>query len=322
MSTIHYNYQHKDQNTFGNPTQIHTTTLPPSDHVGHGDHWAIVSQDTNEIAQYLRQSLENATVPTGLGSAKTCDEFLLIANNSPAHIQQIFRLNDNKPVALINAYPAINSPYGLDCTISEIIKDDDSQDAILRLTSTDGTQIYAFDKLFALNQCHYKKGQTYYANFSALSYAIQKSDESQTIKVNDPDAIRYHRAFNDIVAKHDGQVPSDIEAQIANWQNDEPLEPVEINFGHSCIYLYGETLGQQDEAWCQGQVLGKSQTEFFGKSMTLFDVVILREPNAKPFVVRIATPTNPSTETIDIHDYVTANIWLQVAIYGANNTEK
>lgn len=321
MSTVRYQYQHHDQNTFGDPTQIRTTPL--TQNAGHSDHWAIVSDNPEELTAYFRQSLETATVPAGLSSAKTCDECLLVADNTHTHIQQIFRLDDGKPVALINAYPAVNSPYGLDCTISEIIKDDNNQDAILRLVSTDGTQIYAFDKLYAINQCHYQKNQTYYVNFSAWGYNLQKSDEHEIIKVEDPDAIRYHRAFNDIVSKNGGQVPADLDAQIANWQApSETLEPVEINLGHSCIYLYGETAGQQDEAWCQGQVLGKSETHFFDKAMTLFDVVILREPNAKPFVVRIATPTTPATQAIAVQDYIKSNIWLQAAIYGANNVGK
>lgn len=319
MSTIHYQYQHTAQNTFGDSTKIPTTKLPASDNVGHSDHWAIVSNNTDELTAYFRQSLETATVPTGLSSAKTCDEFLLIADNAHTHIQQIFGLENGKPVALINAYPAVNSPYGLDCTISEIIVMD-NQDAILRLITTDGTQIYAFDKLYAINQCHYQKGQRYYVNFSAWGYHVQKSDESEVIKVEDPDAIRYHRAFNEIVSNNGGQVPADLDEQIANWQApSEQLEPVEINLGHSCIYLYGETVGQQDEAWCQGQVLGKSESWFFGKAITLFDVVILRESNAKPFVVRIATPTTPATQAIAVQDYVKSNIWLQAGIYGANN---
>ena len=64
--------------------------------------------------------------------------------------------------------------------------------------------------------------------------------------------------------------------------------------------------------------MGKSSTEFFGKPMTLFDVVILREPDADPFVVRIAAVSTEQTDAIQVHDYIQANIWLQAAIYEAN----
>lgn len=118
-------------------------------------------------------------------------------------------------------------------------------------------------------------------------------------------------------------MPDDIDEQIKTWtpkDGDENtlLTPVEINFGESCIYLFGDTFGQEDEAWCQGQVLGISCTEFFGIPITLFDVAILREPNAEAFVVRIAAVSNEQNRQIQVQDYIQANIWLQVAIYAEN----
>ena len=140
--------------------------------------------------------------------------------------------------------------------------------------------------------------------------------------VEDEEAIRYHRAFNDIVAANGGQLPSDLQEQIKRWQpsTKEQMQPVEINLGHMCAYLFGDTLGQEDEAWCQGQVLGKQETLFNGKSVILFDVVILREQNATPFVVRMGAMKTASTQSIQVHDYVQANIWLQAAIYKENQT--
>ena len=140
--------------------------------------------------------------------------------------------------------------------------------------------------------------------------------------VEDPDAIRYHRAYNDIVAANQGKVPVDIEQQIEDWQPDSeaPLAPVEINLGNMCAYLFGDTLGQEDEAWCQGQVIGKQQCVFHDIDLTLFDTVILREPEAKPFVVRIAAVTTETTQLIEVQDYIQANIWLQAAIYAENQT--
>lgn len=315
MTTQHYKYQHTMQSP--KVAALPVRTLDKADSVGHGDHWAIFGADDDKLKAWLVSSLERASVPEGLGSSKTCDEYLVVGANTPCHLKQVFVLQDGKPTALANVFPAVDSPYGLECVIDEVLLCADSQDAIVRLTSTDGTTIYAFDQLYAINACHYESGKRYYVNFSAWAYDVSPSDASQKIVVDDPNAIRYHRAFNDIVAKNNGQVPSDIESQIKQWQpiSDEPLAPVEINLGHSCIYLFGETLGQEDEAWCQGQVLGKSTTEFFGQAMTLFDVVILREQDAKPFVVRMATPSSDKTEKIAVHDYIQANIWLQAAVF-------
>lgn len=315
MTTHRYRYQHPDQ-----APKITLRTLPFDENVGHGDHWALVGADSETLQAWLNASLERATVPEGLSSCKVCDEFLVIGENTTCHIKQVFALQDGKPIGLVNVFPAINSPYGLECRIDGIVKCDESQDAILRLSTKDGTTIYAFDQLYAINHCHYEAGRSYYVNFAAWAYNIEPSRQDETILVDDPKAIRYHRAFNDIVLQNNGQVPADIEAQIKAWKpdNDDPLAPVEINLGHSCIYLFGETFGQEDEAWCQGQVLGISHTEFFGVPITLFDVAILREPNAEAFVVRVAAVSNEQNSQIQVQDYIQANIWLQVAIYAEN----
>ena len=55
--------------------------------------------------------------------------------------------------------------------------------------------------------------------------------------------------------------------------------------------------------------------------MYLFDVVILREPDASPFVVRIGACKTDATKAIAVNDYVQANIWLQAAIYKENQDE-
>lgn len=312
MTTIRYSY-HMDKK----PTPVPTLSLKTCDNAGHADHWALVGviDDADKLHAWLRQALDRAVVPTGLTSSKTCDEFLLIGANDPCHIKQILGLKDGKPSRLINAFPAVNSPYGMTCKIKEVIACQDTQDAILHLDAN-GTTIYAFDTLYAINACQYEAGKAYYVNFGAWAYDLQKSNQDEVIVVDDPKAIRYHRAFNDIVAKNDGQVPDDIEQQIREWQpeTDEPLAPVEINMGHSCIYLYGETFGQEDEAWCQGQVLGKTSGEFFGQAVDIFDVVILREDDT-PFVVKMVSLSTQATKAIEVHDYIQANIWLQASIY-------
>lgn len=322
MTTIRYQYQTTPQNSRFAEKKIPIVSLDNTDNAGHGDHWHILTDDYEQIPTWLSQSLEEATVPQGLISSKTCDDYLVIASNNSCHVKQVFGLDNGKPAKLINAFPAVNSPYGLSCHIHEIIACDDSQDAILHLKTPDGTSIYAFDTLYAINHCQYEGNKSYYINLSAWAYTLTKSQSDEVIMVDDPKAIRYHRAFNDIVSENNGQIPDDINERIAQWiaPDDMPLDPVAINLGHSCIYLFGETFGQEDEAWCQGQVLGKSQTHFFGQVISLFDVVILREPDTKPFVVRIATPSSPNTEAIEVHDYIQANIWLQAAVYAGTQT--
>lgn len=315
--TLNYQYTHELP-----PTKI---DLPCDKNAGHGDHWAILTEDIAvDVPNWLQQMLDHATLPEGLSAQdSTNNAKLLLGMNRTCHIKQILTIQDGVPQAFINAFPAVNSPYGLTCTIDHIIRCDATSDAILRLKTADGALIYAFDQLYAINRNDYRTPKKYFVNFSAWAYHIEPSRQDETILIEDQDAIRHHRAFHDIVANNNGDIPDDIDEQIRNWQpkdhpTDAPFAPVEINLGHMCAYLYGETFGQEDEAWCQGQVLGKSDSEFFGQSMTLFDVVILREPDADPFVVRIATPSSPQTKAIEVNDYIQANIWLQAAIYADN----
>ncbi|MDO4700142.1 MAG: hypothetical protein Q4A69_05615 [Moraxella sp.] len=300
--------------------------LPCDKNASHGDHWAILTDDiAQDVPNWLQQMIDSAVLPSGLAPNLKHNHQLLLASNAPCHIKQILSIKDGKPTAFINAFPSVNSPYGLQCQIERVICCTATNDAILKLSTPESTTIYAFDQLYAVNQAHYQRAQNYYANFSAWAYNIAPSDQQQTIVVKDQQAIRYHRAFNDIVSANGGKVPDDIDAQIKAWQADDhdphtPLAPVEINLGHSCIYLFGDTFGQEDEAWCQGQVLGISHSQFFDKAITLFDVVILREPDSKPLVVRIATPTTADNQKIQVHDYIQANIWLQVAIYAQNQS--
>lgn len=307
--TLHYKYQHQIT-----PTKI---DLPDDKNASHGDHWAILSTDiTQEVPIWLKQMLDTAKLPVGLSPNTTDNKRLLISGDEPCHIKQVLAMEQGKPVALINAFPCVESPYATTCNVERIIRCERTSDAILRLNTKDGSTIYAFDQLYSINHNHYQANQDYQAYLSAWAYHIEPSDQSQHILIDDPTAIRYHRAFNDIVSANDGRVPDDITEQIRAWQpvDDTPLAPVEINLGHSCIYLYGETFGQEDESWCQGQVLGISHTSFFDKEITLFDVVILREPDSTPLVVRIATPSTESNQRIKVQDYIQANIWLQVAI--------
>lgn len=308
---IRYQYEHRST-----PAKI---DLPCDKNASHGDHWAILSDDvTQEVPIWLRQMLDDPKLPTGLAPNTTQNKRLLISGDDICHIKQVLAMSLGKPTAFINAFPCVESPYNLSCRIEQIIRCDTTADAILRLKTKDGTTLYAFDQLYSINHQEYQAHHDYDAYFSAWAYEILPSDQSEHILIDDPQAIRYHRAFNDIVSANGGQVPDDIDDKIRAWQPEDPntpLAPVAINLGHSCIYLFGETFGQQDEAWCQGQVLGISHTQFFDKPITLFDVAVLREPDSQPFVVRIATPTTNENQAIQVNDYIQTNLWLQVAIY-------
>lgn len=314
------NYQYKNVQS---PTKINLTDEQTA---GHADHWRILTDDmSRDVPEWLQQMIEKATMPKGLNSnASAQDTCLLLSEDQTCHINQVLAMKDGKPECFINAYPCVNGPYGLTCTIERMIVSDSSHDAVLRLRSVDGSIIYAFDQLYTANRHLYQQNTPYFVNFSAWAHEISISDQDEVIMVEDQEAIRYHRAFNDIVAANDGQVPEDIQEQIKEWQPEtkEQMAPVEINLGHMCAYLFGDTLGQEDEAWCQGQVIGKQETTFNDKPIILFDVVILREQDADPFVVRIGALSTEATKAIKVNNYIQANIWLQAAIYKENQDSK
>ena len=310
------NYQYKNIQT---PTKI---TLTDEQSAGHADHWRILTDDmSHDVPEWLQKMIEVAAMPKGLNSNVSAqDSCLLLSENQPCHINQVLAMKEGKPERFINAYPCVNSPYGLDCKIERVIANDNSHDAVLRLRTADGSIIYAFDQLYTANRHLYQRDTTYFVNFSAWVHEIKLSEQNEVIMVEDQESIRYHRAFNDIVAANDGKIPDDLQAQISEWtpETKEQMAPVEINLGHMCAYLFGDTLGQEDEAWCQGQVLGKQETVFNDKPIILFDVVTLREQDADPFVVRVAALKTDDTASINVHDYVQANVWLQAAIYKEN----
>ncbi len=280
---------------------------------------------SHDVPEWLQQMIEQASMPKGLNSNVSAnDSCLLLSENQPCHINQVLAMKDGKPECFVNAYPCVDGPYGLDCKIERMIVSEGTHDAVLRLRTADGSIIYAFDQLYTANRHLYQQGTSYFVNFSAWAHEISISEQDEVIMVEDVEAIRYHRAFNDIVAANNGQVPTDIQEQIKEWQptTKEQMQPVEINLGHMCAYLFGDTLGQEDEAWCQGQVLGKQETVFNGKPIILFDVVILREQDAAPFVVRIGAPSTAQTQAIRVLSYIQANIWLQAAIYKENQNSQ
>ena len=312
------NYQYKN---IQSPTKV---TLTNEQTAGHADHWRILTDDmSHDVPQWLQHMIAKAAMPKGLNAnVSSKDNRILLSEDQPCHINQVLAMKDGKPECFINAYPCVNGPYGLDCRIERVIVNEKTHDAVLRLRTADGSIIYAFDQLYTANQHLYQQNTSYFVNFSAWAHEITNSEQKEVIIIKDQEAIRYHRAFNDIVAANDGKIPDNLQEQIKDWQPEtkEQMQPVEINLGHMCAYLFGDTLGQEDEAWCQGQVLGKQETQFNGKAIILFDVVILREQNATPFVVRMAAMSTSANKAIQVNDYVQANIWLQAAIYKENQT--
>jgi len=294
-----------------------------SEHIGsHGAHWHALSQNAAvDVPKWLQQSVDNASMPRGLcpdDHALPTDNWLLQTDHPHIKIQQVIAVDGEQPIKLRSAYPAIHSPYWQDVQIQRIGICDDTLEAVLHVETQDGTRIHAFDTLYAVNAGYYQSAQFYRASFSGLAYQLEKVSPDETMLVDDPAAIRHHRALNAILAKHNGVAPADLQAQIEAWQPTDADDeaPVTLDLSKMAAYLFGEQFGQEDEAWCQGEILGAQKTELFGHIVHLYDVAILKEANALPLVLRIAcAESSLTTKTLQVGDYIRGNIWMQIAIY-------
>lgn len=302
-----------------------TLTVSQETFGGHASHWGCLTQQAEtDVVNWLQTMLDTATVPQGLNKTtpQPTDNVMLISGNQAVHVNQVLQVNQaGTPTQFVNAFPCVNSPYGRLFVIERIISNNNSFDAVLKLRGDDNIVMYAYDQLHAVNKNWYNKNQSYYVNLSGLAYQIEHTDKNEVLEVTDAEAIRYHRALNAILADNDGVAPENLQTLIEAWQPQSEAEkqPVTINLGNMCAYLFGNTLGQEDEAWCQGQVLGMQTDVFFDKPIKLLDVAILREPETKPVVIRVAALVEQVPDNIQVGDFIHANIWIQAAIYASNN---
>ncbi|MCY3125773.1 hypothetical protein ECE26_14330, partial [Acinetobacter baumannii] len=120
---------------------------------------------------------------------------------------------------------------------------------------------------------------------------------------------------NAILTEHNGVAPENLQELINEWQPKTPedQEPVTVDFSKMVAYLYGENLGQEDEAWFQGNIVGKTSMTFMGAEYTLYDVTLVLEDDLPAILVRIATK-NDLYKNFNIGEYIRGNIWIQATI--------
>lgn len=296
---------------------------------GHAGHWQLLSHDPDQdVPKWLQLALNNAHMPYGLNADNQSmpkDSWLINGPDQAMQISQIIEINAaQQPVRLMSAFPIINSPYTVQGKISRIMCCPDIMQAVLSITTVDGATIYAFDNLFSVNQHQYKQDQIYQINLGGFAYHLEKVKAGETLVVDDPAAIKHHRALNDILNKNNGIAPENLQAQMAAWQPASSVdkEPVTVDLSKMVAYLYGDHLGQQDEAWFQGQIVGLSQTEFMQKTVDLIDASIIREQDSTPVIIRLAY-LNPDKmpNRLQVGDYIRGNIWIQASIYANNYNE-
>nr|WP_298890888.1 hypothetical protein [uncultured Acinetobacter sp.] len=291
---------------------------------GHAEHWRILSQQPEkEVSGWMQQALDTASSPMGLCDNEDDlpkDVWLLQGPQQPIHLQQIIAVDNNHPKHFITAFPSFDSPYKVNAKVGRILACPNNHEAVLRLELDDTSVIYAYDALYVVNQDQYDANTTYQAELSAWGYGLEAVPNKETMLIEDPAAIRHHRALNDILADHNGETPDNLQDLLAAWQPSSPEDemPVTLDISKMVAYLYGETMGQEDEAWFQGDIVGKSHGEFFDKLITLYDVAIMREEKAKPVILRLAVAK--TQQEFEIGEFIRGNIWIQTKIYATTVT--
>ena len=271
-------------------------TIEDQNFGSHVEHWNLLTDHpTTDVPKWLGLALNAPIMPMGL-CAEECDmdeTVWLIQGPKKAAVQlnQVIAVENNKPQAVKTAFPSFEGPYKVDAIIERIISCKSNTQAVLRLNLGDNTIVYAFDTLYSVNHAHYEKGQTYLAQLNAWAYELEAVSDHEQLVVDDPASIKHHRALNDILAANDGIAPPNLQEQIDAWEpkSEDDKEPVTVDFSKMVAYLYGENMGQEDEAWFQGNIVGKTSMSFMDQDYTLYDVALIHDENQEATLIRIAT---------------------------------
>ncbi len=304
-----------------NQNRPDTITIEDQNFGSHIEHWNLLTEQPGlEVPQWLGQALDAPVMPMGLCPAE-CDmdaNVWLIQGPSKAPVQlaQVIEVENSKPKAVKTAFPCFDSPYKIKASIDRIITCKSNVQAVLSLNLGSNTTVYAFDSLYSVNCGQYEKGQEYLVQLNGWAYELQAVSDHEQLVVDDPASIKHHRALNDILAANNGIAPANLQEQIEAWQpkTEDDKAPVTVDFSKMVAYLYGENMGQEDEAWFQGSVVGKSAMQFMNQDYTLYDVTLIHEENQPAVLIRIAS-RNPAYKNFEIGQFIRGNIWIQANIY-------
>lgn len=310
----------------------HTQPVPvqtvPCDLMGsHAQHWMSFGLTApDQVPPLLQQAVDHSGLARGLWPAQSPlpeDFWCLQDDRSAVGVVQLIEVKNGHPVGLRNAFPWVHSPHQYRARLHQIIHCPDTDDAVLELVVA-GVRVFAFDPFYRLNAPLYQAQQDYQVYLGGLVHQLEKVSSEDVLEITDPEAIRYHRGLNAILAEAPDLDDETLQQRLQDWQpeGEEDLLPVTVNLSHMAAYLQGDQPGQQDEAWIAGKIIGQSRCRYAGHDFVLHDVVIQREDPDQPLVVRLAQSVNQfadSDHIFTVGDYVRGNIWLQGSIYAMSS---
>ena len=303
-------------------------TIEDQNFGSHVEHWSLLTDDpTVQVPKWLGEALNAPVMPMGIcqeESEMNADVWLIQGpKQEQIQLAQVIAVENNKPKAVRTAFPTFESPYTIDASIERIITGQSNTQAVLQLQVNANSVVYAFDSLYSVNHLHYEKDQSYKVQLNAWAYELEKVADQEQIIVDDPASIKHHRALNEILSENNGVAPDNLQQLIDAWEpkTEADKEPVTVDFSKMVAYLYGETMGQEDEAWFQGKVVGKTEMQFKEQTYTLYDVTLILDENQPATLIRIATK-DFLYKNFEIGQYIRGNIWIQANIYAKNTSNK
>lgn len=303
-------------------------TIEDQNFGSHVEHWNLLTDDpTHQVPKWLGLALDAPIMPMGICKDEAAMDPSVWLIQGPSHaavqVAQVIEVENNKPKAVKTAFPLFESPYTLNAKIDRIITCKSNTQAVLQLQVSQNSVVYAFDSLYSVNHAQYERDQDYKVQLNAWAYELEKVSDHEQIIVDDPASIKHHRALNEILSENNGVAPANLQELIDAWEpkTDDDKQPVTVDFSKMVAYLYGETMGQEDEAWFQGKVVGKTEMQFMDQAYTLYDVTLILDENQPATLIRIATKDN-LYKNFEIGQYIRGNIWIQANIYAKNTTNK
>ena len=301
--------------------QPETILIEDQNFGSHVEHWNLLTENPSvDVPKWLGLALNSPFMPMGLCQEEADmdpDSWLIQGpNDTNIQINQIIAVEDGKPRAVKTAFPSFESPYKYLAKVERVISCPTHSQAVLRLNLGANNIVYAFDTLYSVNHSHYSTQEDLVIQLNAWAYTLEAVQPDDHLVVDDAASIKHHRALNDILAANNGIAPDNLQELIDAWEpkSEDDKAPVTINFSKMVAYLYGETLGQEDEAWFQGNIVGKSSFNFMDQDYTLYDVALIHEENQEAVLIRIASK-NSDYAHFEIGQFIRGNIWLQASIH-------
>ena len=289
---------------------LNHTQLSSEDSYGHELHLKAFlggSTDPEAKTQMLHSAIDAARV-VGLSADST---LALLKTPGELGMCQLLALENGLPTSLVSAYPFVQSPHRYAVTLERVLQHHAGHEALYECRLNHSTRLYAHDPEYVLHEHSLTKHVE--IELSALAHEVHFSDPELSLSLSHDPKERLEfveQLRRTMLQSSHSSVADELDALT---KSTEEL-PLEVRLGELCAYLHSGINGQQDEAWCRGQVIGKQKVTILLNSFELLDVVVLREENTQPVVVRIAAHEKIVPNSLKVGDYLTANVWMQVKL--------